>query len=275
MSQRHAMPPPPDRPGLASLRRQIGLLERGVSHPGMTVIRWGIPGIDQHLPAGGLEPGALHEFAGADLEEAGLAAGIVLRLAGRAQKVRPGHVLWVARQRDLYARALPRDGCDPTRLVHLLTRRNEDTLWALEEALRVPGLGLLIGEVGPLDLTQSRRLQLAAEKSGVPAFIIRRGRNAAQARRWLAQPITAQTRWRIQPAPSVAEQPGLPGSRLPGPMRWQIELMRCRNGQPGTWLLEETDHGWREATLSLPVPAALADRPLVAPSDAGRKRKAS
>ncbi|WP_374367472.1 ImuA family protein [Dongia sp.] len=264
-------PSPDARPGLSALKRRIALLERAASPQAeeatAPTLAWGIESIDRHLPGGGLGLGALHEIAGAgaDLEEASLAAVVTARLLGRAQRGRSGHALWIARQRDLYARALPASSCDPARFLHLHTRRNEDTLWAIEEALRCRGLVAVIGEVGMLDLTQSRRLQLAAEKSGVPAFIIRRGRNAVQARSWAVQPIAAHTRWRIHPAPSIGiathQQP------LPGTARWQIELWRCRGGRPGSWLVEETEHGWREATLPLPVAAALAERPLVAASD--------
>jgi protein ImuA len=273
-------PSPEARPGLGALKRRIALLERAASlraeEADAPILTWGIAAIDQHLPGGGLGQGALHELAGAgaDLEEASLAAAVTARLLGRAQRARSGHALWIARQRDLYARALPASHCDPARLLHLRTRRNEDTLWAIEEALRCRGLVSVIGEVGALDLTQSRRLQLAAEKSGVPAFIIRRGRSAAQARSWAAQPIAAHTRWRIHPAPSI----GIDTHQqiLPGAARWQIELWRCRGGRPGSWLVEETEHGWREAALPLPLAAALADRPMVAaPAAPGFKLKAS
>jgi len=262
-------------PGLIALRRRIALLERAGPSPveagAASILTWGVAAIDRHLPGGGLSRGALHEFAGVglDLEEASLAAAATARLLGRAQRARPGPALWVARQRDLYVRALPMSFCDPAQLLHLVTRRNDDTLWALEEALRCTHLLAVIGEVGKLDLTQSRRLQLAAEKSGVPVLLIRRGGRAGDARHWTAQPIAAQTRWRIHPAPSITHR-----QDLPGPTRWRIELTRCRGGTPGTWLVEETDHGWREATLPLPLSPALAERPLVAPPDArGAKRK--
>lgn len=231
---------------------------------------WGIPAIDRHLPGSGLALGALHEFAGAglDREEASLAAGIIARLLGQARQNRPGHFLWISRQRDLYARALPATGCDPAHLLHLAIRRNADALWAMEEALRCSSLRAVIGEVAALDLTQSRRLQLAAEKSGVPAFIIRRGTaQAGRAGDWMSQPIAAMTRWRIHAAPSLGLN--LPAGRqpLPGKARWQVELWRCRGGNPATWLLEEHHHGWREATLPLPLAAAMADRPLAAAPD--------
>lgn len=264
--------------GLPALRRQIARLEKapqfGDGTQAPDSLNWGIAALDAHLPGGGLAAGALHEFAGhgPDLEEASLAAASAAHLIGRRQRMHgSGSFLWIARQRDLYARALPAQGLDPDRLLHLRVKRNEDALWAMEEALRCTGLGAVVAELSALDLTQSRRLQLAAEKSGIPALVIRRGGRADQLRLMAAQPIAAVTRWRIGPAPSVGVA-AFPHPALPGPARWQIELWRCRGGRPGSWLVEEHDDGWREAAFPQPVAAALADRPLVAPapSAAGR-----
>jgi protein ImuA len=261
--------------GLAALRRQVALLEKlpqaGMGDPAATrPLTWGLATIDRHLPGSGLALGALHEFVGhgPDLEEASLAAAAVTRLISRRQQHGHGSTLWIARQRDLYARALPERGFDPDRLLHLRINRNADALWAMEEALRCAGLNAVVAEVSALDLTQSRRLQLAAEKSGIPALVIRRGGRADQLRQLSAQPIAAVTRWRIGPAPSLGIA-ALPHPTLPGPARWQIELWRCRGGRPGTWLIEEHEDGWREATFPQPVAAALADRPLASPPAAG------
>lgn len=265
-----AAPKPAPLAGLAALRRQIAQLEktpRSGAEAASGSLTWGLPAIDRHLPGGGLALGALHEFAGhgADLEEASLAAAAIAHLIGRRQLQEcSGSFLWIARQRDLYARALPERGFDPGRLLHLRVRRNDEALWAMEEALRCAGLGAVVAEVSALDLTQSRRLQLAAEKSGVPALVIRRGGRIDQLRHLATQPIAAQTRWRIGPAPSLGIT-AAPHPALPGPSRWQVELWRCRGGRPATWLVEEHEDGWREAAIPQPVAAALADRPLVAP----------
>jgi protein ImuA len=270
--------------GLAALRRQIALLEKlpqaGMGDPARPrALSWGLGAIDLHLPGGGLALGALHEFAGegADLEEASLAAAALARLIGRRLRHDlNGSVLWIGRQRDLYARALPQAGLDPDRLLHLEVRRNADALWALEEALRCRSLSAVVGEVAALDLTQSRRLQLATEKSGVPALIIRRGGRAAELRALAHQPSAALTRWRIGPAPSVGVA-APPHPILPGPPCWRVELWRCRGGRPATWLIEEHEDGWREAAFPQPVPAPLADRLLAPPEHPAdiRQKRAS
>ena len=59
--------------------------------------------------------------------------------------------------------------------------RDDEILWAVEEGLRAPGLAAVVGEIGPLP-GGSRRLQLAAERSGVTALLLRRWRNAGRRR---------------------------------------------------------------------------------------------
>jgi hypothetical protein len=71
----------------------------------------------------------------------------------------------------------------------------------MEEGLRWPGLAGVVGEVGKLSMTASRRLQLAAEKSGQMAIAIRRWRRVADAAD-LGQPTAAATRWRVSALPS-------------------------------------------------------------------------
>jgi protein ImuA len=275
-------PPSSERPpGLIALRRQIALLEKlpqaGLEGGAARSLTWGVAAIDQHLPGRGLILGALHEFAGEgqDLEEGTLPAAAIARLIGRLHaQGNIGSVLWISRQRDLYARALPHQGLDPDRLLHLQIRRNSDALWAIEEALRCASLSAVVGEVAALDLTQSRRLQLAAEKSGVPALLIRRSARAQDLKSLNRQPIAAVTRWRISPAASFGT-PAAPHPILPGAPRWHLDLWRCRGGRPANWFIEEHDDGWREAAFPQPVPAPLGERLLAPPAaadDIGHKR---
>jgi protein ImuA len=127
----------------------------------------------------------------------------------------------------------------------------------MEEGLRTPGIAAVVGEVGSLPPVASRRLQLAAQRSGITAFLVRRWRNAGEAARERLLPNAAATRWRISTLPS------LPAGGTPevGEPRWRIELLRCRGGGPGSW---ETVVGERRAADEadpLSLAAALADRP--------------
>ncbi len=198
------------------------------------LVRLGLPELDRHLPGGGLARGGLHELAGegADREQAAAAAGFAALWLAQLQAAGP--VLWIARATakaaiDLYAHGLRQLRLDPDRLIVVAARKDDEALWSMEEGLKAKCLGAVLGEIGKLDLTASRRLQLAAEASGVTAFVLRRWRLMQQAEREAAQPIAAITRWRIA---------ALPGE---GQMRWKVELARCRGGKPNTWILESRE----------------------------------
>ncbi len=193
-----------------------------------------LPELDRHLPWGGLPRAALHEVAGAgaDREEGAAAAGFAAHWLARLQD--SGPVLWIARAAgrdaiDLHAHGLNQQQLDPKRLILVAARRDDEALWAMEGGLKASSLGAVLGEIEKLDLTASRRLQLAAEAGGVTALALRRWRLAERAARDAAQPIAAVTRWRITALPSASG------------LRWQVDLTRCRGGKPGTWIMERAD----------------------------------
>lgn len=103
--------------------------------------------------------------------------------------------------------------------------REKDRLWTLEEALKCESLGSVIAEINELNFTESRRLQLAVEKSRVTAFIIRyRPKNMT---------TSCVTRWNVRPLPT--QKTKLPGIGFPG---WRVELLKVRNGKTGNWQME-------------------------------------
>ncbi|WP_230533026.1 ImuA family protein [Microvirga roseola] len=231
---------------LADLRLRIARLEGGSSK--VCPLPFGVAAIDSHLPGNGLARGALHEMV-----EAGLAAEFAgcatLFTAGIAARLK-GPVLWCLTRRDLFAPGLLRAGLHPDRVIYAEAARDRDILPLIEEGLKEKGLAVVIGEVTRMGLTASRRLQLAAESSGVPALVIRRWWTVAE-KDLVHLPTAAVTRWRIAPAPSEPmPAPGL------GRERWQIELLRCRSAEPRTWIVEACDAKGR-----LALPADLADRP--------------
>ena len=188
------------RRALADLRRQVERLDGGFRR--RPVVPFGVPGLDRCLP-GGLALGALHEVveSGPAAEFAGaatLVAGIVARLEGP--------VLWCLTRRDLFAPGLARAGLHPDRVIYAEIRRDREILPVMEEGLRERGLAAVIGEVTRLGLTASRRLQLAAEASGVPAFALRRWWTVAE-RDLTSLPTVASTRWRLAPQASLASRP--------------------------------------------------------------------
>ena len=247
------------------LRERIRRIERPTA-AAHGVLPFGVAAIDRVLPGGGLARGALHEILGmgGDEEDGALAAAFAAGILGRLTRTGDGTVLWCLPRPDLYGLGLAAHGLDLVRLVLVRAPRDAEILWAMEEGLRAPGIAAVIGEVGSLPTVASRRLQLAAERSGVTAFLLRRWRDGAQAARERNLPNAAVTRWRITALPS---QP-LPGEPGVGRPRWRVELLRCRGGEPACWEVEEAN-----ATGHVSLAAALADRPS-APVPAERFRRA-
>lgn len=200
---------------------------------------FGLAALDGHLPARGLALGALHEFTAPDEGGMPAAFGLVAALLGRALAGRRGQGLLVLSGRGLadfgrpYGHGLAALGLAPERLLLLETASDLQALWALEEALRLNAVAAVAGWLGGrLDLKASRRLQVAAEGSDALLLLLRPPRaDAANA---------AATRWRVSAAPAARDRFGCFAQ-----WRWRLALERCRNGRPGTWIVE-----WRDAELS-------------------------
>ena len=239
----------PSVANFATLQDRIRRIERpnALRHG---VLPFAVAAIDAALPGGGLALGALHEIlsAGPDEEDAAAATGFAAAIAGR---IGAGAVLWVLRRSDLYGPGLAEHGLDPAWIVRVSARRDDDILWVLEEGLRSPGIAVVVGEVGRLPMVAGRRLQLAAERSGVPALVLRRWHTGSEAAAERIRPSAAVTRWRIVSLPSLpGDEPGI------GQPRWRVELLRCRGGEAAAWKVETAD-----ASGHVRLSAALADRP--------------
>lgn len=227
---------------IAELRARIAEVE-GTTRRG-EVCPFGVAAIDAHLPGGGLATGVLHEIAGSpELADDACAtiflAGILARLEGP--------VFWCLRWRDLFAPALHLAGLHPDRVIHFEAGSDTNVLLAMEECLRHGGFAGVVGEVGKYSTTASKRLQLAAEGSGVTAFVFRRAAKVEVA----AEGTAAVTRWRIAAAPS--EPLGIPSLGRP---RWLVALERVRGGNPRQWIVEGCDAQGR-----IGLSSALVDRP--------------
>ena len=97
----------------------------------------------------------------------------------------------------------------------------------MEEALKCDSLSAVVGDMKELSFTNSRRLQLAVERSQVTGFILRNNpRNL--------NTTACVSRWKITPLPGESAE-DLPGVGFP---RWNVELLKVRNGKPGSWQIE-------------------------------------
>lgn len=181
--------------------------------------------VEKAFPNGIFPTGAIHEFIGTESEGGAACSGFIAALIGKLMQ-NNGICIWISTRRLLFPPALKLFGIEPDRVIFADLRKETEVLWAMEESLKCGSLSAVVGEVYEMSFAQSRRLQLAVEQSRVTGFVLRTGRG-----RLMTTGCTA--RWKITPV--SGQQEGLPGVGFP---RWQVELLKVRNGNPGTWQLE-------------------------------------
>lgn len=172
--------------------------------------------------------GAVHEFTGDSPEGGAASEGFIAGILKSLQKNRA--CLWIGVSRKAFPQALTAFDIEPEKIIFADVSTEKEVLWVLEEALKCKELSAVIAEVRELTFAQSRRLQLAVEKSGVTGFLIR-----TDARKINTTACVA--RWKITPLPSMPE-PGMPGIGFP---RWNVELLKVKNGNPGAWTVDRKD----------------------------------
>jgi protein ImuA len=239
-----------------SLRRLLPRME-GIRADG-DVLSFSLPGLDEHLPLGGLAFGALHEVAPEATGDLPTAFGFVAALLSRMPQRGPqdGPVLLIVSRRGLadygrpHGHGLNALGLDPARVILVETVDERQALWTMEEALRSGAPAAVAGAIGTgLDLKTSQRLQLAARTSSLPLLLLRpAGAMGTSA---------AATRWRIGAVEAARDRFGLVAR-----WRWRVQLERCRNGRPGEWLVE-----WDHVAHRFSLAAAVADPALYRSSD--------
>lgn len=163
---------------IASLRAQIARIEGQSRHEG-GVLPFGLPVLDAKLPGGGLALGALHEVVGGGPGTVDGAAAALFS-AGIAARTE-GPVFWICTQPDLFAPSLAQAGLPPDRVIYVEAGDDKTVLACTEEALRHGSLGAVVAEVAALNMTASRRLQLAVEGKRTIGIALRRWRRQADA----------------------------------------------------------------------------------------------
>ena len=224
------------------LRERIAHLE-GSARRRAVVLPFGVPEIDSALPGGGLAFGALHEFAGGGTDTVNGAAA-ALMVAGIAARTK-GKILWCLTRPDLFFPAVSQAGLHPDRVIFCEGDREEEVLASMEEGLSFGGFGAVVGELVRLPMTASRRLHLAAEKTGTMALALRRWRRQAEASDF-GQPTASTSRWRISMLPSEP----LPVAGV-GRARRLAELMRVKAGECAEFEIGACDAKGRICLLPL------------------------
>lgn len=196
--------------------------------------RIGLGAIEDAFPGGVFPKRAIHEFIALVPEDTAASDGFIAGLLSSLMK-QGAPCVWISMARRLFPASLSTFNVAPERIIFMDVNTEKEVLWIMEEALRCEGLAAVVAEVNALSLIESRRLQLAVEESGVTGFILRKDASR------LANTI-ATARWQISPSPSFLEE-GMPGLGFP---RWQVELLKVRNGIPGSWVMEWAGEGFLE-----------------------------
>ena len=189
-------------------------------------IDFGLGSIKDAFPNSSFPLAALHEFLTEQKEQtttsSAFIAGLLSSLMGDH-----GAAIWISPARTLFPPALKNFGITPDHFLFVDVRKEKDVLWAMDEALKCTGVSAVVGEVGNMSFNESRRLQLAVEKSQVTGFILRKNSRSLA--------TTASTsKWKIISLPSepIQELPGI------GHPKWRVELLKVKNGRPGSWDIE-------------------------------------
>src|SRR5688500_17649204 len=217
---------------IAQLQRDILRLQGFKPVSNSTIADLGLGSMNNAFPDKVFPLGAIHEFICGGAEDAAATGGFMAGLL--SSLMRGGASIWISSSRTLFPPALKSFGISPANIIFVDLQKEKDVLWAMEEALKCGALSAVVGEMQELSFTASRRLQLVVEQSQVTGFIIRRNYNNPNT-------TACVTRWKITPLPSESED-NLPGIGYP---RWNVELLKVRNGKPGSWQIEWADGKFR------------------------------
>ncbi len=215
--------------GVRSLLKNTGL------DAGLGPIKYAFPGNSFPL-------GAIHEFIAVNPETATASCGFISGIISSLMRNR-GALLWISASRNIFPPALQSFGIAPDKIIFIDLKKDKEVLWAMEEALKCKGLAAVVGEIKELDFTVSRRLQLAVETSHSTGFILRKYPTNIQT-------TACVTRWQISSINSELET-GMPGVGFP---RWNVELIKVRNGKPGKWQVEFLSGRFRHISTAIAVP---------------------
>jgi protein ImuA len=210
---------------IAKLKRDILPLQGFKPVKGEVSFDAGLGFIKHAFPNACFPLGAMHEFFCSGEEDVSASSGFIAGIVSAIMQ-KGGVALWIGSSRMIFPPALKSFGIEPDKIIFVYLQKQKEILWAMEEALKCEGLAAVIAETPEISFMASRRFQLAVEQSRVTGFVIRRNpRNLTTA---------CLTRWKITSLPTMSFN-DMPGVGFP---RWNVELLKVRNGTPGTWQLE-------------------------------------
>jgi len=227
---------------IAQLQRDILPLQGFKIASKNTALDAGLGPIKNAFPNASFPLGTIHEFISTGMEDAAATGGFVAGLISSLMNSN-GALIWISASRTIFPPALKSFGISPDRIIFIDLQKEKQILWAMEEALKCKGLSAVIGEMQELNFTASRRLQLAVEQSRVTGFILRRNPRSINT-------TACITRWQITSVKSQLAD-DMPGVGFP---RWNVELLKVRNGHPGKWQIEFAAGRFRHISKTVAIP---------------------
>lgn len=215
------------------LSDRISRLEGGNTESTFRPWPTGLAQIDEVLPAGGLARGSMHEWCSGAAERDPRRwtppISLATHLVPAAGSDAASSVVWIGPRVWPSCAAIRSAGILDVSVFVRASRVN-DRLWACETLLRSGAAVLVVLDGSGMDLTMTRRLQLAARSGPGTVFSLRPERE-------LCEPSAATTRWLVSPQPTTGTRP-----------RWRVELVRCKGPQPMTgsprrWVVEQNYDG--------------------------------
>ncbi len=202
-------------------------------------INIGFRPIELAFPNATFPIGCTHEFLSASQEDIASTNGFIAVLLSKLMQFQ-GTAVWISSSRTLFPAALKGFGINPDKIIFVDLKKEKDVLYAVEESLKCNRLTTVVGEIKQVSFKEARRLQLAAEQSRVTGLLIRHQPN-------ILNTIACVSRWRITSLPSklVDDMPGV------GFPRWNVELLKVRNGKPGSWKLEWSSNHFQPITQNI------------------------
>jgi protein ImuA len=234
----------------------------------------GVPAVDEWFGRG-LKYDALHEIYAAQLEDGVSATGFALLLAELKRKTDTKKLIWIRMARSVGHDALPYGpglcdlGIDPAAIIFLPLPDTKSVLCAGLDCARDGASAVVLieleGKQPLVDLTASRRLALAAAKTGTMILLVRVA----------AEPVAsaAQTRWQVTCAPSRQLDASAPGYPAFG-----LSLLRHRGGLDGLNIVLEWDRDtayFREHGAQIAAPPLSGVVPAMAVGRAGDTSRAA
>lgn len=226
---------------IAQLQKEILPLQGFKTTLNSSSMDVGLGQIKNAFPNATFPLGAVHEFICSGSEEAAATIGFISGVLTTLMRNR-GACIWISSLQTIFPPSLKYFGIEPDKIIFVDLQKEKEILWAMEESLKCDGLAAVVAEMKELSFTDSRRFQLAVEQNKVTGFIIRNNPHNLNT-------TACVTRWKITPLPSELKD-DLPGVGFP---RWNVELLKVRNGKPGSWKVEWTNGSFRHVYQFAPI----------------------